>query len=373
MTNAMGIIFTGDRDDQLRELTLRRAVAAVPFGGRYRIIDFPLSSMTSSGIRNIGVILQKNYNSLMDHLGSGREWDLHGKRNGLVQLPPFMTNDNVGVYSGSLDALRSNLHYLRRSKERYTVLTDTHMMFSAKFDEMIEAHEKSGADVTLLYTRDPGVRRNGSGTYIDMDDNGRVTTMEVNSIIPHVPYTYMESFCMRRELLIDLIDRAASRGQTHFTRGLLRGGIEDGTLHVQGFEHQGRVWALDSVESYFNCSMELLNPETRASLFSKDRPVLTKLRDEMPSRFLEGAEVKNSLVADGCVIEGRVENSILFRGVHIMKGATVKNCIIMQDGVVLSGAEIDHCILDKQTLIRENTRMIGPASYPIVIAKDMVI
>lgn len=369
----MGIIYTGERDTQLRELTVGRAVAAVPFGGRYRIIDFPLSSMTSSGIRNIGVLLQKNYNSLMDHLGSGKEWDLHGKRSGLVLLPPFMTKENVGVYSGSLDALRSNLHYLRRSKERYVVVTDTHMLFSARFDDMIAAHEASGADVTLLYTRDPGVRRNGSGRYINVDENGKVTALEIDPTIPRVPCTYMEAFCMRRELLIDLVDRAVSRGQYHFTRGVLRNGIADQTLNVHGFEHQGRVWSIDSVQAYFNCSMELLDAETRNGLFSKDRPVLTKLRDEMPSRYLDGAQVKNSLVADGCIIEGTVENSILFRGVRISKGAVVRNCIIMQDGTVLSGAKIDHCILDKQALIRENTRMIGPVSYPIVIAKDLVV
>ena len=373
MKNIMGIIYTGERDAQLRELTAMRAVAAMPICGRYRLIDFPLSAMVGSGIRNVGVITQRNYNSLMDHLGSGREWDLHGKRSGLVMLPPFLTQENVGVYAGFLDALRSNLHYLRRSKERYVVITDTHMLFSARFDDLAEAHEASGADITLMYTRDQGVRRNGSGRYIQVEEDGRVTGLEVDPAISRLPYTYMETFCVRRELLISLVDQAVSRGQYHLTRDLLMNGIYDGTLRVHGFEHPGRVWQLDSVQSYFNCSMELLDRETREGLFPKDRPVLTKLRDEMPSRYVSGAQVKNCLIADGCVVEGTVENSILFRGVRVEKGAVVRDSIIMQDGLVQSRAELQNCILDKQTTIRQGTRLIGPRSYPIVIAKNLTV
>ena len=373
MKNVMGIIYTGERDEQLRELTAARAVAAVPICSRYRLIDFPLSAMVGSGMRNVGVIAQRNYNSLMDHMGSGREWDLHGKRSGLVILPPFLTKDNVGVYAGFLDALRSNLHYLRRSKERYVVITDTHMLFSARFDEMVEAHEASGADITLLYTKDSSMRRNGAGRYIQVEETGRVSALEVDPAIARLPYTYMETFCVRRELLISLVDQAVSRGQYHLTRDLLMNGIYDGSLKVNGFEHKGKVWHLDSVQAYFDCSMAMLDKEVREDLFPKDRPVLTKLRDEMPSKYLNGAQVKNSLIADGCVVEGTVENSILFRGVHVEKGAVVKDSIIMQDGLIQAGAELQHCILDKQATIRENTRLLAPRSYPIVITKNMIV
>lgn len=373
MKNIMGIIYTGERDDQLRELTANRAVAAVPIAGRYRLIDFPLSAMVNSGIRNVGVIAQKNYNSLMDHLGSGREWDLHGKKSGLVFLPPFLTRENVGVYSGFLDALHSNLHYLRRSKERYVVITDTHMLFNPRFDDFVAAHEATGADVTMMYTKDPGARRNGLGRYLQVDESGRVTGLEVEPTIPRLPYTYMETMCIRRELLITLVDQSISRGEYHMTRGVLMNAIYGGTMNVYGFENPGRCWQLDSVQSYFDCSMELLNSETRKSFFNDERPVLTKLRDEMPTRYISGAVITNSLVADGCVIEGTVENSILFRGVRVEKGATVRNSIVMQDGIVESGAEIQHCILDKQTTIQRHTRLIGPKTYPIVLAKDLTV
>lgn len=369
----LGIIYTGERDSQLKELTSMRAVAAVPMIGRYRLIDFPVSSMVASGIRNVGVITQRNYQSLMDHMGSGREWDLHGKRSGLVVLPPFLTRDNVGVYSGFLDALRSNLQFLRRSKERYAVVTDTHMLYTANFDEMVQAHADSGADVTLLYTRDPGVRRNGSGRYIDISDNGWVKNMEIDPTIPHYACTYMEAFVVRRELLIDLVDRAAARGNHHLIRDLVLGGLNDGSLRIGSWECPGKVWNVDSVQAYFNCNMDMLSPAVRKDLFYGTTPVLTKLRDEMPTRFLSGSKVSNSLIADGCIIEGTVVNSILFRGVRIGRNATVCNSIVMQDGIIMKNVELDHCILDKQVTILENTRLIGTNNFPIVISKDSTV
>lgn len=369
----MGMIYTGERDAQLQGLTDERAVAAVPIGARYRLIDFLLSSMVGSGVRNVGVITQRNYNSLMDHLGSGKEWDLHGKHSGLTLLPPFLTQDSVGVYTGFLDALRSNLHYLRQSKERYVVISDTHMLFNARFDDLVAAHEASGAEITLMYTRESGVRRNGAGRYIQVEADGKVTGLEIDPTIPRFPCTYMECFCIRRELLINLVDTAVSRGQYHLTRDLLMNGIYQGTLDVRGFENPGKVWHLDSVQAYFECSMDMLKDDVRADLFPQDRPVLTKLRDDMPTKYVKGCNVKNSLVADGCIVEGTVENSILFRGVKVEKGAVVKNSIVMQDGLIHQGAELLNCILDKQVVVREGQAMIGPRSYPMVVVKNKII
>ena len=369
----LGIIYTGESDAQLKELTSLRSVAAVPVAGRYRMIDFSLSSMVSSGIRNVGVIMQRNYQSLMDHLGSGREWDLHGKRSGLVILPPFMTRDNVGVYTGYLDALKSNLQFLRRSKERYAVVTDTRILYTANFDEIVHAHAESGADITLLYSKDADIRRNGSGRYLDIAENGRVRNLETDPIIPHFPNTYMEAFVIRREMLIDLVDRAVARGQHHLVRELLMDGLKDGSLRIGSYECPGKVWNIDSVQAYFDCNMDMLDSTVRKNLFYGDTAVMTKLRDEMPTRYLGEGKAVNSLVADGCVIEGTVENSILFRGVKVEKGAKIKDCIIMQDGIIMRKAELQNCILDKQTTVLDNTRLIGARNYPVVIAKDATV
>ena len=369
----VGLIYTGEHINQLRDLTRTRAVAALPMIGRYRMIDFPLASMIHSGIKNIGIVMQKNYHSLMDHLGSGREWDLHGKRSGMTILPPYMTYDNVGVYEGLLDALRSNINFLRRSQERYIVVTDTSIVFNVSFDDVLEQHIAKGADMTLLYSKDRAARRHGSGRYLDIDENGIVRQLECDPALPRYENTYLSCFLVRRELLIDLVDRAVSGGLHHLTRELLTQMLREKRYRVVGYECPGRVWVIDSIASYFEANMDFLCAENRALIFTRERPVWTKLRDEMPALYAQGAKVSNSLIADGCVIEGEVENSILFRGVMIRPGAVVKNCIVMQDSVIQRHAQIENVILDKQVNVQENSRLISSPSYPLVVPKDMSI
>ena len=373
MKDVMGMIYTGENDALLRELTISRAVAALPIAGRYRVIDFLMSGMVNSGIRNVGVIMQKNYHSLMDHLGSGKEWDLHGKNDGLFILPPFLTRDNVGVYAGVLDALRSNAGYLSRSKQEDVILCNSNMIFNANFEDMVRTHRESGSDITLLYTRDPAVRRRDFGTYLSVDEGGVVKDMEIDPTSPAYENTSMEVFLMKRELLRSLVDQGAAHGFHDFNRDVLQRVIREGRLRVAGYYYPDQVWRMDSVQAYFQCNMALLSTKVRQNLFDPEKPVYTKVRDEMPAKYDNDVQIVNSLVADGCIIEGTVENCVIFRGVRIAPEAHVKNCIIMQDTQISSGAYIENCILDKQVVIKRNARLIGPAAYPIVIAKKVVI
>ena len=373
MKDVMGLIYTGENDARLRELTITRAIAAMPVAGRYRVIDFLVSSLVNSGIKNIGVITQKNYHSLMDHLGSGKEWDLHGKHDGLHILPPFLTRENVGLYPGLLDALRSNSNFLIRSKQETLVLSNSGIIYNAKIDELVRFYKDTGADITLLYTPDPSMRRDEYGTYISVAENGDVTDMEVEPTHPNCPNCYMQVMVIKRELLRDLVDKAVSHGLHSLDRDILLQMIRNKTAKINAYEYKGKAWQIDSVQSFFRFNMEVLDPKLRKGLFRDDMPVYTKVRDEMPAYYGNSATVVNSLVADGCQVEGRVENSVLFRGVKIAAGAFVKNCIIMQDGQVHEGAYIENCILDKQAIIKRNARLIGPEAYPIVIGKDVII
>ena len=373
MKDVMGVIYTGDNDARLRELTMYRAIAALPVVGRYRVIDFLVSSMVNGSMRNVGVIMQKNYHSLMDHLGSGKEWDLHGKNDGLYLLPPFLTRENVGVYTGILDALRSNTNYLSRSKQEYVVLSGSNIIYNARMKDFIRYHLDSGADITLMYSKNPAIQRDEYGTYLAVAEDGLVTDMESEPTKPSYDKTFMEVCIMRRDLLRSLVDKAVAHGQHELIRDILMPMVQTGQARVNAWEHQGPVWRIDSVQAFFRFNMDVLNSQTRAELFPADLPVYTKVRDEMPARYAENANCINSLVADGCIIEGTVENSILFRGVRVAPGAHVKNCIIMQDGLVHSDAYIENCILDKQAVIKRNARLIGPDNYPIVIAKNVVI
>ena len=373
MKDVMGIIYTGENDARLRELTITRAIAALPVAGRFRVIDFLVSSMVNAGMKNIGVITQKNYHSLMDHLGSGKEWDLHGKNNGLHILPPFLTRENVGLYPGVLDALRSNMNYLNRSKQELLVLSNSCIIYNANLDDMLSFHQANGADITLMYTKDPGMKRDEYGTYISVDKNGVIKDMEVEPTHPTYDNTFMQVLVIRREFMKELVDRAVAHGMHGLEKDILLRLVQEKQAKVMAYEYTGICWNIDSVQSYFKFSMDILKPENRKKLFVDGLPVFTKVRDEMPAFYGSNSKSINSLVADGCQIEGTVENSILFRGVKIAPNAYVKNCIIMQDGQVQEGAYIENCILDKQAVIKRTSRLIGPEAYPIVIAKDVVI
>ncbi|MDD3212514.1 MAG: glucose-1-phosphate adenylyltransferase subunit GlgD [Eubacteriales bacterium] len=373
MKNVLGMIYTGERDSFLRELTLLRAIAAMPVAGRYRVIDFLVSSMVNSGIKNVGVIMQKNYHSLMDHLGSGKEWDLHGKNDGLYILPPFLTRENVGVYSGSLDAIHSNFGYLRRSKQEYVLLCNSLIIFNADFNEMFDQHRQSGADVTIMYTKNPDMRRPEYGIYFDIDSEGMIADVEIDPTKPRYENTCMEVFLLRKDLMIDLVDRGAAHGYHDLTRDVFQRMIRDAGMRVGGYEYKDVCYRMDSVQSYFKFNLDVIDPKIRHALFSEDKPVYTKVRDELPARHLENANVTNSIVADGCIIDGTVEHSVLFRGVKVAKGAQIKNCIIMQDSVIEENAHLENCILDKQAVIQSGGKLIGPSGYPIVISKNMKI
>ena len=222
-----------------------------------------------------------------------------------------------------------------------------------------------------MYTKDPSMVRDEFGSYLSVSENGLVTDIEVHPTHPNTTNTSMEVFVLKRELLRTLVDRGVAHGLHEFTKDMILKMVRDDNARVAAYEYKGRCWRMDSVQSYFRFNMDILDTATRKDLFAL--PVYTKVRDEMPAHYGENVDISNSLVADGCVVEGKVENSILFRGVRIAPDAHVKNCVIMQDGQVHSGAYIENCILDKQAVIKRNARLIGPAAYPIVIAKNVVI
>ena len=283
-----------------------------------------------------------------------------------------MSRENVGVYDGLLDALHNNMNFMRRSVERNIVVTDSNVLYQVDFRDMMNHHLDNKADITLLYTKDRNVRRNARGRYLQVEKD-QVTKLEIDPTIPHFENTYVGAFIIRRELLIDLVDRAVASGQHHFSREMIAQMVSERIYRIGAYECPGHVWMIDSVESYYQCNMDFLNDKLRAQAFRDDKPVWTKLRDEMPARYMGDSLVTNTLVADGCLIEGTVENSILFRGVVVKPGAVIRNSIIMQDAVISRNAEVENCILDKQTTLREDVRLIAPRSYPLVVAKNLTI
>ena len=376
--DVMGIVYTSKDDLTLRELTSQRAVAAIPVAGRYRIIDFIISNMVNSNIHNVGIIAQKNYHSLMDHLGSGKDWDLHTRNNGLFILPPFLTRENGGEYAGLLDALRANFDYLRRSKQEYAILTDSDYVMNANLEPMIEQHIKSGADITMMYQKvstgltDFSSSSKNNHVYMGVDANKNITHLEVNPNAASYENFFLNVMMVKRTLLIYLVDQAISRGSHSLYADLLQPAIQAGSLKIMGYEENSYYRRIETIRGYFNFSMDLLKPEVRSALFGAN-PVFTKTRDSVPTIYRSGAKVKNSLIADGCVIDGEVENCVVFRGVRIGKGAKLKDCVIMQDSYIEDDVELENVIFDKEVTIRSHGRLIGQKQYPIVIGKNITL
>lgn len=373
MRDTMGIIYSGDTDGSLKELTRSRSAAAVPFGGRYRVIDFILSDMVNSGIRNIGLITQNNYHSLMDHLESGRYWDLDRKRDGLFILPPYVSRGNTGWYKGTADALHNVISYIRRSTQRYAVISGGYMVCNISYDDVLEFHKEKNADITVIYkdmtNMEPAdLTRH---TLIQTDRDGRIWDMEMKPAGPKSTKVVMEMYVIEKDLLEYLVEECSARGRNDFIKDILINKLD--TLRIFGYEFKGYLASINTINSYFRHSMDLLDRDIRNDVFNRHGPIYTKVKDEVPAKYGPNASAKNSLVADGCIVDGIIENCILFRGVRIGAGAVAKNSVIMQNSEVQEQALIENVILDKDVLIRRGKRLIGQDSYPIVIGKKIII
>ena len=374
--DAFGLIFTGEANPYMRDLTLSRAVAAVPFGGRYRVIDFVLSDFVNSGIRNVGIITQKNYHSLMDHLGTGKEWDLNRKRDGLFFLPPFSTKDNTGVYRGDIDAFHSVMQYVRRSNQKYLILCGSHILFNTTFNALIKQHRESGADITFMYNEDSRFfpeEQNRDLRLLFEDDGVTVKELEWNPHHPRSNFRSCEATIMDKDLFDDLVEEAYSRGNIDFVREVLLPLARDKKFKVMGWRYDGYVARIDSINTYFMHSMELLNAAAAKDLYNMRHPIYTKVKDEFAAKYGENASVHNVVMADGCVIDGTVENSIVFRGVTVEAGAVVRNSILMQGVTVRTGAMLDHVILDKNVVVNAGRQLTGYEGIPLVFRKNLTV
>lgn len=366
--NVLGIIFPNVYDDSLSELTALRSMGSVPFGGRYRLIDFPLSSMVECGISKIGIITKSNYQSLMDHVGSGRAWDLSRKNGGLFMIPPFNTAGS-GLHKTRISSLFGALDFIRHCDEEYVLLSDCNVLCNLDFESMFDSHFKNGADITVAYSR--GESPNFSRWLgLDFDADGRVNEASILTQSKETNFS-MNMYFMRKSLLERIINEAVRLNEVEFERSVIINNIS--SLKIFGFEDKGYVRIFDGLKSYFDINMALLERDVRKELFTKNRTLYTKVRDEVPAIYGLGSAVKNSLITDGCVIEGEVENCILSHGVHIGKGAAVKNCILMNHTYISDNVNLNCVITDKDVVIKPNKTLAGDASYPVFIGKRIVI
>lgn len=374
LTDTMGLIYAGEENPNLRELVLHRSIAALPIGGRYRAIDFLLSNMVHAGIRNVGIITHKNYKSLIDHLGSGKEWGLSRRRDGLRLLPPFDTNQNTHVYQGFCDAIAGKMDFLHRAPQQYCLLSGSYTLYSNAYEEMMRVHKEHHADVTMLYSVEaPTVKdaEHFKDLRMAVAEDGRVTDMSEENNDICSPYRSMDVYLMDKSLLEYLVQGAVSRGKHNFVLDVLAPRLNE--LRVYAVPHRGYTARLDSVSAYYDANMAMLTESARRDLFHPDRPVYTKIKDEPPVKYLPGADVHNCIFGDGCEIAGQLQDSVLFRGVKVGRGSRLKGAILMQDAVIGEDCELENVIIDKYVQIRSGVRLVGAPQFPVIIRKGAVI
>ena len=368
MNGMHGIIFSYDKENGLRELIENRVHGSIPFGGNYRVVDFMLSNMVNAGVRDVGVIMHGKCQSLLDHLGSGKSWDLSRNFGGLTLLPAFAYAErrgDAGRFRGKVEALGCVMDYLKDIRQDYVVLTDSDLVVNLPLDDVLRDHIASGADMTAVCTSLPGPE---SDTYFQLDNSGRIVDVAHDVFTPE-GFRCLNIFVLRRDLLIQLVTDCMAHNQYSFRHNILQDRKD--ALHFRAYVWDGYAARIDTIESYYRRSMELLDTATRSALFCPDRPVYGKENDS-PSSYMDGSCV-NSLIADGCDIQGSVKNCVLFRNVRIEKGASVENCILFKDTVVKRGAILRGVITDKYVTVSENVTLMGHERYPIVIAKGATV
>lgn len=373
MKSMMGLILTGGRNARLKELSEIRSVAALPIGGKYRAIDFALSNMVNSGITNVGITAQYSFRSLMDHLGSGKEWDLDRRYDGLFIFPPYLAGEGSGWYRGTADAMYSNLTYLKRSNEDYVVITTGNCVYKMSFNDALSCHIDKNADITIIYRdmKDFSQEDLSLLGIMNLDSEGRVTDLQEKPLNPKSSLGSMGIYIMKRTLLISLLQESVAHGNYDFVKDILIKNLN--TLNIYGYKFDGYWRCLSSIQLYYKCNMELLDPEICNTLFVENGRIFTKVKDEPPAKYNEEADVKNSIVADGCIIEGTIINSVLFRGVTVKKGVVIKDSIIMQDSIVEENVQLEHVILDKDVLITSGKTLKGELNWPVIVGKKTVV
>ena len=369
--NVMGIIFTNDAT--MGELTNKRTMASIPFGGRYRHVDFALSNLSCAGVRHVGIISRHNYQSLMNHIGDGEEWGLELEEGGLEFLTPYAISTTYN-YRGKLESLYNAMDFLEFGADDETVvMIDSAVLSNIDLNKVLAAHAASGKDVTVVTKEGICNGEKQIDLALKLDNKGNVEDIAVDYAAPADYVASMDIFVLNKKFLMEQIKEHIAHNRFHMDRDLVLGGWQAGKVSVNVYQFEGVAMFNESIAEYFQNSLSLIKKDIRADIFGGSHPVFTKVRDRVPTYYGEDCEVENCLIADGCMIEGEAEDSVLFRQVTICEDAEVEDCVIMNDTVVGKGAELKYVILDKNVTVNPGVRLIGTKNNPIIIKRGETV
>lgn len=367
MNNYNGIIFAYKSYPELRELVNRRTAASLPICGRYRLIDFSLSSLRNAGIFDVGVIMQRDYQSLLDHVGSGKPWDMSKRSGGLRLLPPFgLPSYHQGDYGGTIEALNAVVSYIKDSPHKYIVLMLGNLCANINLAEVCRMHEHSDAEITAIcanYVPDVIHHR-----YV-VGDDGYVMQVLFDREGAGEGIPSLECYVINKDTLLRLMDRCKAQNMHRFHQDAISLFLREGGK-MRTYIHRTYARIIKDVEGYYAANMDMLSAVNRSALFPANRPVRTKNVERVSTFYGIDSFSKNCLVADNCIIEGSIENSIVFPGVHIKKNSVIKNCIIMNDTIIDENCELNYVIADKNVRFSPSLTLTGSPKLPVVVPKE---
>ena len=369
--NVTGIIFAND--GSVSSLTEKRTMASLPFGGRYRQVDFALSNLACAGIHRIGIVTRHSYQSLMNHVGSGEEWGLEMEEGGLEYLTPY-SSSRTSDYRGKLESLYAAMSFLNYgSDDEYVVMIDSAILSNIDLSKVIASHIESGRDITLVTKSGIADGSKQIDLAVKLDKKGEVTDIAVDYAAPAGYEASMDIFVLSKRWLVEQVKEHIAHNLYHMDRDLVLGLWQKGAATINVFQFDGIAMYNESIEEYFRNSLSLIKKEVREDLFGRNHPVYTKVRDRVPTYYGEDCHIENCSVADGCMLGGSVKNSVLFRQVSVAPNAVVENCVVMNDTVIGEGSELKYVILDKDVVVRPGSKLMGTPSNPVIVKRGEVV
>lgn len=372
MNDVMGVLNLSENNRDIQELTIVRPISAIPFGGRYRIIDFALSNFVNADISNVSIFTNDKYRSLQDHISNGKHWDLDRKNDGLFMFNPIMDEYGPVHYRGDIHNFKMTMDYFKRSKQNYVILSSSYMLCNVDLREFYEFHKESNVDITIMYKSvNKDLDRFINCDVLNIDSNNNILSFGKNKCTKDKLDISMEIYILKKDLLISILEEMIATGRNEYLREGLHERVKNYKFNAYKFE--GYLSCINNIENYYKSSMDLLDVNIARELFFKNGPIYTKIKDEPPVKYGKNSKAKNSLIANGCVIEGEIENSIVSRRVKIGKNCTIKNSILMQKCEIEDDVYLENVILDKNVLVTKGKELIGGVKNPLVIKKNKTI
>lgn len=366
---AIGVILAGGNSKMMRELSNKRAIAAMPIAGSYRTIDFALSNMSNSHIGKVAVITQYNARSLNEHLSSSKWWDFGRKQGGLFVFNPTITTENSVWYRGTADALYQNLDFLRNSHEPYVVITSGDGVYKLDYNKVLEYHIEKKSDITVVIKELDSTEEATRFGVAKLAEDNRVIDFEEKPVFTDSTTVSTGIYVIRRRLLIELLQKAYEEDRYDFVKDILI--RYKSVKRIYGYKLDTYWSSISTAESYYKTNMDFLKRDVRDFFFKQYSEIYSKVDDLAPAKYNPGSNVKNSLIASGCIINGRVEDSVIFKKVYIGNNCTIKNCIVLNDVHIGDNTYLENCIIESRDTIRPNTTYIGEnGEIKIVVEKN---